>query len=246
MADEEPGLRQQLSAEDRRRIYEEEKVRIEGERGASGSALRWGCLAIGVLLLVVLGVGVMTSRRAGVVSAPAGVGSPEQDSVIFSKRAANVRSGPGLNYPIVRKTGADEGLSFSEIRGEWYRIDSFVGREEWIHSSTVLSAAEKASRSSADLRLGQWSWSETYGFAIAEGEVTNVSAVPLEHVVAVVTFLAADGSFITSDDAGIEYTPLLPGQTSPWKVHAQWNPAMKKARVEFKLMFGRKLVAFAE
>lgn len=59
---------------------------------------------------------------------------------------------------------------------------------------------------------------------------------------AVVTFTTADGSFITSDTGLIEYDPLLPNQTSPWKVMTRWNPRMQRASVEFKTMFGGTLV----
>jgi hypothetical protein len=34
---------------------------------------------------------------------------------------------------------------------------------------------------------------------------------------------------------------LLPGQTSPFKVMAKYNPAMKEASIEFKKMFGGQI-----
>ena len=48
------------------------------------------------------------------------------------------------------------------------------------------------------------------------------------------------------NDGVIEYNTLLPGQTSPWKVMARSNRAMKKARAEFKLMFGRNLTTYRD
>jgi hypothetical protein len=45
--------------------------------------------------------------------------------------------------------------------------------------------------------------------------------------------------FISSDDALIEYNPLLPGQSSPFKVMVRFNPAMKTYRVHFKDVLGR-------
>ena len=93
----------------------------------------------------------------------------------------------------------------------------------------------------ADLRLKSWSWHEEYSFAIAEGSVMNVSGRSLENVEAVVTFITSDGTFITSDKALIEFSPLLPGQTSPWKVTARWNPQMAKANVEFKTLRGERI-----
>lgn len=91
------------------------------------------------------------------------------------------------------------------------------------------------------LRLESWSWSDDAGWVTAEGQITNSGAEALEHVEAVVSWLTDEGTFITSQSALIEYDPLLSGQTSPWKVMARHNPAMSKARVEFKRMFGGKL-----
>lgn len=67
------------------------------------------------------------------------------------------------------------------------------------------------------------------------------SALRLEHVQAVVTFETAEGTLITTEDAIIEYGPLLPGQMSPWKVMARVNPAM--ASPDFKTMFGGAIPA---
>ena len=60
----------------------------------------------------------------------------------------------------------------------------------------------------------------------------------LRNVVAVVSFYDARGNFITSDDALIDYNPILPGQASPFSVMATENPAMRTARVEFKELMG--------
>ena len=46
------------------------------------------------------------------------------------------------------------------------------------------------------------------------------------------------GGFITSDDALIDYNPILPGQTSPFKAMATENPAMRKASIDFKELMG--------
>ena len=77
-------------------------------------------------------------------------------------------------------------------------------------------------------------------FVMAEGRVTNISSRPLEHVEAVVEFLGSDGTFISSQSALIGYQPILPGQTSPWKVLGTWNPAMQggKAKLSFKHLMG--------
>lgn len=91
------------------------------------------------------------------------------------------------------------------------------------------------------LELIDWNWCETYGYVTAEGRVKNISGKNLENLRAVVTWYANDGEFITSDSGLIEYDPILADQTSPFKVIARHNPAMKKASIEFKEMFGGKI-----
>ena len=101
----------------------------------------------------------------------------------------------------------------------------------------------KAEPAGPQLLIGKWSWREEHGYAIAEGEVTNASRRSLENVTAVVTFKTSAGDFITSDDAVIDFNPILPNQTSPWKIMARWNPEMKNASVQFKTLFGGTLRA---
>ena len=88
------------------------------------------------------------------------------------------------------------------------------------------------------LELVQYTWHVEYGYAILEGQVRNISPQPLKNVTAVASFYDADGGFITSSDALIDYNPVLPGQRSPFKVMATKNPAMHKAGVEFKELLG--------
>ena len=88
------------------------------------------------------------------------------------------------------------------------------------------------------LFLLNWSWHEEYGYAIVEGEVKNISSENLRNVQAVAKFYTVDKKFITSGDALIEYNPILPGQTSPFKVMATHNPAMKTASIDFKELMG--------
>ncbi len=73
--------------------------------------------------------------------------------------------------------------------------------------------------------------------------MTNVTDRKIENCQAVVQFHTESGDFITSDTALIEFNPLLPGQTSPWKVMTRHNPAMNQARVSFKVLFGGSVPA---
>jgi hypothetical protein len=88
------------------------------------------------------------------------------------------------------------------------------------------------------LELVKYVWHIEYGYAILEGQVTNISSQPLKNVAAVASFYDLNGGFITSSDTLIDYNPVLPGQTSPFKIMATENPAMKKAGVAFKELMG--------
>jgi hypothetical protein len=78
--------------------------------------------------------------------------------------------------------------------------------------------------------------SESYGFFIVEGQVKNISGSSLDDVVAVVTVYDANKEFITYDEALIEYTTILAGQTSPFSVYVDYNPAIEWYDVEFKYL----------
>ena len=75
-----------------------------------------------------------------------------------------------------------------------------------------------------------------------EGQLNNITAAPIKNVTAVATWYSRDGTFVKSDDALIDYNPILPGQTSPFKTMSSTNPAMSKYTVEFKTLFGGTLI----
>jgi len=76
------------------------------------------------------------------------------------------------------------------------------------------------------------------GRFVFEGQVKNISGSPLQDVVAVVTVYNANPSRIASNEAPIEYTTLLPGQTSPFKVMVDYDPTVDYYKVEFKHLLG--------
>ena len=55
---------------------------------------------------------------------------------------------------------------------------------------------------------------------------------------AVAVFKSENGELITSTSSIIEYNPIMPGQTSPFKVMAGYNPRMKSAGLDFKFLIG--------
>jgi len=84
---------------------------------------------------------------------------------------------------------------------------------------------------------------EEHGYHKVEGEVKNISSRSLDNVKVVVTWYAADGTFVKSDDALIDFRPLLPGQTSPFSSLTSTNPAMAKFSVQFATFGGTVLPA---
>lgn len=101
-------------------------------------------------------------------------------------------------------------------------------------------AQERCARQTASAKLAveNWSWHRSFGYAIAEGLVTNITGISISNIEAVVTFYSEDNAFISSGTALIDYQPLLAGQSSPFTVYTTLNPAMSHARLEFKEFFG--------
>ncbi len=93
------------------------------------------------------------------------------------------------------------------------------------------------------LRLLGHSCSLEYTYEVWEGEVRNVSDERLDSVMAVVRFQDEAGTFVTSESAMIEYQPLMPGQTSPFKVATTNNPRIRHFTIGSKQMFGGELKA---
>jgi len=104
----------------------------------------------------------------------------------------------------------------------------------------IKEKEEVALRRGCDLELITWSWSTTAGgsYVEARGQVKNISGRSLRNVEAVANFYDKNGNFITSSSALIEFNPILAGQTSPFTVMETYNPAMKKASVQFKFFMG--------
>lgn len=78
-------------------------------------------------------------------------------------------------------------------------------------------------------------------YHIVEGEVRNLSSKPMRQVTAVASWYDKSGMFITSDNALIEFDPLLPGQSSPFKTMSRTNPEMSRYAVEFKYLYGASI-----
>jgi len=76
--------------------------------------------------------------------------------------------------------------------------------------------------------------SQSDGTLMIEGQVKNISGSPLDNVLAVLTVYDANDGIIASDEAPIDHTSILPGQTSPFAVSVPYDPAMDWFDIEFE------------
>ena len=133
--------------------------------------------------------------------------------------------------------------------GSQARIYSWIDQNGTEHYSTTPPPGEKVEQEKIEkikngffeLELISWSWDYNHGYAKVHGLVKNISSSAIKNLVAVAIFLDEDGTFIKSDEALIEYRPLLPGQSSPFKILSSWNPAMFTCRLSFKHFFGSQI-----
>lgn len=123
-----------------------------------------------------------------------------------------------------------------EKKVEKQRTTTRTSSNNMVDVSSIES--EINDRASCQLELVNTLWSEGYGYATYEGQVKNISNSKLKNVQAVVTWYDRNDNMITSSSALIEYNPILPGQSSPFKVMKTYNPAMGKAGVEFSHLMG--------
>jgi hypothetical protein len=94
---------------------------------------------------------------------------------------------------------------------------------------------------SPPLEVLSWRCEKEYGYVYVVGEVKNVSGRKLENVMAVGEFRTKDGSLVKSEDALLDYNPILPGQTSPFKAGGTDNPSITKCNLSFKHLFGSQI-----
>ncbi|MBN1473498.1 MAG: hypothetical protein JW914_02680 [Syntrophaceae bacterium] len=111
----------------------------------------------------------------------------------------------------------------------------------FMNTTTTRSPQSVSKNNDPVLELQSWNWYQEYGYVTAEGTVKNISSESLNNVVAVLQVYDEQGTFISSSDALIDYRPILPGQISPFKVMLSYNPAMKKASIDFKAFSGGTL-----
>ncbi|MGO9607859.1 MAG: hypothetical protein ACLQAT_31410 [Candidatus Binataceae bacterium] len=91
---------------------------------------------------------------------------------------------------------------------------------------------------SADLDVISWNCQFSGHSVEIQGEVKNISGAPITDLEGVAIARTADGKLISSNNLLVEYGPLLPGQTSPFKGYVEYNPAIHSVDLAFKKMLG--------
>jgi len=116
-----------------------------------------------------------------------------------------------------------------------------IGMCQNMLSSNNPTQKPVVTKSEPVLEVQKWNWHKEYDYAIAEGTVKNISSESINNVEAVMMIYDKKGNFIKSDEALIEYRPILPGQISPFKVMSSFNPEMGQASINFKSFSGGTL-----
>ncbi len=93
----------------------------------------------------------------------------------------------------------------------------------------------------APLEVKSWHCDREHDYVFVRGEVKNVTANKLENVVAVGEFRTKGGDLVKSEDALLEYNPIMPGQTSPFSAGGTDNPQISTCHVAFKHLFGGEI-----
>lgn len=91
---------------------------------------------------------------------------------------------------------------------------------------------------SPDLEILSYRNEREHGFIKVMGEVRNVSGSKIDNLMVTVTYYTSDGQMVRSDDALIEYNPIMNNQTSPFQTIGTDNPAIARYVLSFKVMFG--------
>lgn len=135
-------------------------------------------------------------------------------------------------------TNRDQAISFAKAIGgkaDVGRPTYSDGRDAPIlpnPEEEPVSSPSTARASLEPLILNAFSWQPNNSSLVeVEGQVTNSSDSPISSLQVLVEFYSVDGQFITSQSAPIAFNPLMPGQVSPLKVLAKYNPQMHTAKI---------------
>lgn len=125
-----------------------------------------------------------------------------------------------------------------------WAIGKFSGLDNRPSTSSTVSAPSihPPSRPSAPpLEVLSFNCVKEHGYVFVRGEVKNISTKKLKNVMAVGEFRSASGNLIKTEDALIEYNPIMPGQASPYEAGGTDNPLITNCNLSFKHIFGQPI-----
>lgn len=132
-----------------------------------------------------------------------------------------------------------------------WAIGYFSSPSTTSRSSAPSASSSYSSKSNSDsqpevtygppLEVLSWKCEKEYGYVFVVGEVKNISSESIKNVMAVGEFRTKDGTLVKAEDSLVDYNPLLPGQTSPFKTGGTDNPAITNCNLSFKTLFGKEI-----
>lgn len=112
-----------------------------------------------------------------------------------------------------------------------------------VQPKRVAEKPRSAAPPEPELKIKSWRCDIEENYTYVRGEVKNLTDQKIEHVLAVATYKNKAGELVKSDDALVEFDPLMPGQTSPFEVITRNNPEITNCELNFATMRGRQLIA---
>jgi hypothetical protein len=160
--------------------------------------------------------------------------------------SSNAKECPHCGAPQPRQVGIAGILGTLFVGYIVYAVATHEGAQSAQPSSSFadVSPAPSAAPEPPPLEVQSWRCEKEYGYIFVTGEVKNVSSRKLENVTAVGEFRTTSGELVKSEDALLEYNPIMPGQSSPFKAGGTENPVATKCNLAFKYLLGGGEIAY--
>lgn len=104
--------------------------------------------------------------------------------------------------------------------------------------SVAAPRSASHSRDSAVLEVSPSQMARRYDYVTITGQVSNLSSRPLRDVEAVVEIFDREGHLRAVETALIAFSPLSPGEQSPFRVQCRYDGEVGSFRVRFRHLLG--------
>lgn len=139
----------------------------------------------------------------------------------------------GIVSPVMKRSAISSREHEQRLEEANRRVAS--SEKEMQKSIDDMKNIVESSRSVPKLEVQSWKKGrKSDSYIEIVGEVKNISTYSLDGIKALVSFYDKKGDLVNANDALIDFQPILPGQISPFKVIATYDPAMDKANIAFK------------